>query len=177
VLALWRQAVDPRGTIVETYLNSRALDLGDDLAGEVLRWHPRIGAMLALFRDIVTDEPRAVSRTFLDREGRKLSRKFFGPVGGAAIKLDPDDAVTQGLHIGEGIETCMAARQLELRPTWALGSTGAIGAFPVLSGIECLTLLAERDEASSRAVEACAARWFQAYCPRLSRRLPRLGRQ
>jgi putative DNA primase/helicase len=51
-LTLWGQGGDPRGTLVERYLNSRALDLGDDLAGDVLRWHPRIGAMLALFRNI-----------------------------------------------------------------------------------------------------------------------------
>ena len=66
--------------------------LGDDLAGDVMRWHPRIGAMLALFRNIVTGEPQAISRTFLDREGRKIERKFLGPVGGAAIMLDPVDS-------------------------------------------------------------------------------------
>jgi hypothetical protein len=96
--------------------------------------------MLALFRDIRTDEPRAISRTFLDPEGRKLERKFLGPVGGAAIKLDADEDVLGGLHIGEGVETTMTARQVEYRrPAWALGSRGAIAAFPVLSGIECLT--------------------------------------
>jgi putative DNA primase/helicase len=36
---------------------------------------------------------------------------------------------------------------------------GAIAAFPILPGIESLTLLAENDEASARAVEACAKRW------------------
>lgn len=161
-LEVWRQGGDPRGTLAERYLNGRKLDLSDDVAGGVLRWHPGIGAMLALFRDIVTNEPRAVSRTFLDAEGRKLERKFLGPVGGAAIKLDPDESVLAGLHIGEGTETCMAARQLGLRPTWALGSAGAFAAFPVLRGIECLTLLAEHDDASERAVEACASRWHSA---------------
>jgi hypothetical protein len=38
----------------------------------------------------------------------------------------------------------------------------AVAAFLVLDGIEALTLLAERDEASARAVEACAARWHAA---------------
>lgn len=158
-LAVWRESADPRGTLAETYLRSRDLELGDDIAGEVLRWNPRLGAMIALFRNVLTDAPQAVSRTYLDREGRKLDRKFLGPVAGAAIKLDADDAVLDGLHIGEGVETCLAARQLGLRPTWALGSAGAIAAFPVLNGIEALTLLAEQDDASARAVEACAARW------------------
>jgi hypothetical protein len=162
-LKLWAEGVDPRGTLAEIYLATRRLDLGEDLAGDVLRWHPRTKAMLALFRDIRTDEPRAISRTFLDPEGRKLERKFLGPVGGAAIKLDADEDVLGGLHIGEGVETTMTARQVEhRRPAWALGSRGAIAAFPVLSGIECLTLLAEHDEASASAVEQCAARWHSA---------------
>ena len=161
-LEVWRNGVDPRGTLAERYLNSRGLELGANIADDVLRWHPRIGAMLALFRNIRTDEPQAVSRTFLDREGRKLERKFLGAVGGAAMKLDANEEVTHGIHIGEGVETCLAARQLGLRPCWALGSKGAIGAFPVLSGIEALTILAEPD--AERETQACAARWHEAGC-------------
>ena len=161
-LHLWNAGADPRGTVVERYLASLCLELGDDIAGEVLRWHPGIHAMLALFRDIRTDEPRAICRTFLDQDGRKIERKFLGPVGGCAIKLDDDDEVTQGLHVGEGVETCLAARQLGLRPTWALGSAVAVAAFPILSRIECLTLLAEHCEVNARAVEQCAARWHEA---------------
>ena len=158
-LKVWREGLDPRGTLAVRYLTGRGLDLGDELAGEVLRWHPRIGAMLALFRNIRTDEPQAVSRTFLDREGRKLERKFLGPVGGAAIKLDADEDVLGGLHIGEGLETCTASRQIGLRPAWALGSAGAIAAFPVLVGIEALTLLRERDDANARASDQVTLRW------------------
>jgi putative DNA primase/helicase len=164
-LALWREAVDPRGTLAETYLNGRELDLGDDLAGAVLRWHPGAHAMLALFRGLQDGRPQAVSRTFLDREGRKIERKFLGPVSGAAIMLDPFDFVTTGLHIGEGVETCMtAARRYDLRPCWALGCAGAVAAFPVLGGVECLTLLQENDDSgrSARDCEACAARWYGA---------------
>ena len=96
-LALWRASVDPRGTPVELYLKSRGLELGEDVAGAVLRWNAEIGAMLALFRDIRSNEPRAVSRTYLDRDACKLERKFLGPVGGAVIKLDGEDAVLDGL--------------------------------------------------------------------------------
>lgn len=161
-LALWGEGDGPRGTLVERYLFARELGLDDGLAGEVLRWHPRIGAMLALFRNILTGEPQAVSRTFLDREGKKLGRKFLGPVWGAAVMLDAFDEVLGGLHAGEGVETCMAARQLGLRPCWALGSAPAVAAFPVLGGVECLTLLRESDQASERACEACAMRWLTA---------------
>jgi putative DNA primase/helicase len=142
------------------YLKTRRIELGDDIAGDVLRWHRGDGAMIALFRNIATDEPQAVSRTFLDHEGRKIGRKFLGPVGGCAIKLDLDEEVLDGLHIGEGVETCMAARQLGLRPTWALGSKSAIGGFSILAGIESLTILAEPD--AEKEIEAVAMRWHAA---------------
>ena len=57
-MRLWRAGVDPRGTLVETYLNSRDLTLDVDIAGEVIRWHSGIGAMIALFRDIRTKTAR-----------------------------------------------------------------------------------------------------------------------
>ena len=36
----WGEAIDPRGTIVEKYLTGRGLELGDDIAGEAIRFHP-----------------------------------------------------------------------------------------------------------------------------------------
>jgi putative DNA primase/helicase len=161
-IELWRASVEPRDTLVERYLSCRGLELGDDIAGSVLRWNADIGAMVALFRNIQTNEPQSISRTFLDKDGNKLERKFLGPVSGAAIKLDPDEDVLSGLHIGEGVETCLAARQIGLKPAWALGSCIAIGAFPVLSGIECLSILREYDEANSRNADVCAMRWHSA---------------
>ena len=162
-MRVWMPAIDPRGiAAVMAYLHGRRLALDEELADRVIRWHPRIGAMLALFRNVLTGEPQAISRTFLDHEGKKLGRKFLGPVGGAAVMLDPFDCVTHGLFIGEGVETCMAARQLGLRPVWALGSSGGVRAFPILRGVECLTLLKEADDASARACEDCAARWHAA---------------
>jgi putative DNA primase/helicase len=156
-LALWSEGIDPRGTLAERYLASRGLDLGDDIAGDVLRWHTPTGAMLALFRDMRADTPKAVSRTFLDRDGTKIERKFLGPVRGSAVKLDSDENVLGGLHIGEGIETCLAARQFGLKPAWALGSKSAIRAFPVTSGVEALTIYTEPD--AEREIETCATRW------------------
>jgi hypothetical protein len=165
-LTLWEQGVDPRASLVERYLNDeRGLDLGIDLAGDVLRWHQGVGAMLALFRNILTGEPQAISRTFIDpRTLKRTHRSFLGPSGGAAVMLDPFEDVLEGLHIGEGIETCMAARELGLRPTWALGSSSVIPNFPIIPNVEILTLLQENDErgASQRACEACARRWYDA---------------
>jgi hypothetical protein len=162
-LRIWREAIDPRGTLAERYLvEQRKLFLRDDLTGEVLRWHSGLGAMLVLFRNILTGKPQAISRIYLDRHGRKIERKFVGPVGAAAVMLDPFDCVTHGLFIAEGVETCMAGRQWDLRPAWALGSAGAIETFPVLDGVECLTILAEHCARNARAVEVCGCRWSAA---------------
>jgi hypothetical protein len=173
---IWRASVDPRGTVVEDYLVGRRLELSDDTANRAIRFHPslawrerdgdpviRVQAMIAAMRNIESDEIVAVSCRRLTPDGHKLGKpKFRGAAAGAAIKLDPDEAVTHGLHVGEGVESCMSARQLGLRPTWALGSTSNIAAFPVLSGIECLTILGENDDASAKAVQACGERWHAA---------------
>jgi hypothetical protein len=47
-----------------------------------------------------------------------------------------------------------------LKPTWALGSAGAIATFPVLNGVECLTIL--REPESPSATTECATRWHDA---------------
>ncbi len=164
-MALWGPALDPRPTPARVYLErDRALDLPADLCGSVLRWHPTLNAILALFRSIATGEPQAVLRIVLDRDGRLIKpRMNTGPVAGSAVMLDAFENVTTGLHVGEGVETCMAARHFDLKPTWALGSTVAIGKFPILSGIETLTLLQENDGGKSeRACVACAANWSAA---------------
>jgi putative DNA primase/helicase len=159
-LNIWNGSTGPLGTPVQVYLASRGLDLGEDLAGDVIRWNPRLRAMVALFRNIQSGEPQAVSCTYLSTQAEKIERKFHGPVAGTAVMLD--DEVLEGLHVAEGIESAMAARQIGLRPTWALGSAGAIGSFPVLAGIETLSILREHDAANEKAANACAERWLAA---------------
>ena len=102
---------------------------------------------------------------------------MLGPAKGTAVKLDADENVLFGLSVTEGVETALAARQLKFQPVWALGSTGAISTFPVLSVIDVLTLHEEADEndASARAVETCADRWFAAGKEVLIAR-PRIGK-
>ncbi len=169
----WAEAIDPRRTIVESYLIGRGLVLADEIAGEVIRFHPRcpwrdddgaviaVRAMVCAMRDIRTDELMAVSCRRLSPQGEKIGKpRFRGAAAGAAIKLDADENVTNGLHVCEGAETGIAGRMLDLRPMWALGSKGAIEAFPVLGGIDCLTILAEPD--AEAAVEKCARRWWEA---------------
>jgi putative DNA primase/helicase len=174
-VALWNKAQDP-GPIVERYLSSRGLNLPDDVAGRVVRFHPacpwrnddgsvgRRTAMLTAFRTIADDRMVAVHRTLLADDGRKLDRRMLGPVAGAAIKIDPDENVEHGLHVAEGFETGLAGRMLGFQPVWALGSAGAIAVFPVLSGIDALTILAETDDsgANARGARRCARAWIAA---------------
>lgn len=170
-LRIWERAQHPAGTLAEVYLASRALTLADDVAGDVLRFAPAcpwergtVPAMVALFRDIITDEPRAIHRVALTRDGQKIGRKMLGLAGGCAIKLDVDETVTMGLAICEGIETGLAARQLGIGPVWALGSVDAIRTFAVLDGVEALSVLAETDDggASERAARKVGTRWHRA---------------
>jgi putative DNA primase/helicase len=171
-VTLWHEGIDPRGTLVESYLVSRALRLPPELTDRVVRFHAscpwrkgerviRVPAMLCVMRNIHSDAITAVQRTALTPDGRKIERRMLGLAADAAIKLDCESEVSTGLTIGEGFETCLAARQLHFRPVWAVGSVGAIARFPLLSEINALTILEETGDngASSRAVETCGVRW------------------
>ncbi len=65
--------------------------------------------------------------------------------------LDLHEDVTYGIHIGEGVETCMAGRQLGFKPAWAVGSAGAIGTFPLLAAVNSVTAFAETDDSGTNA--------------------------
>src|SRR5207249_103376 len=88
-------------------------------------------------------------------------RMTLGPKIGAGIKLSADEDVTMGLAIGEGLETVLSAMQLGFRPAWALGDAGNVRHFPVVSGIECLTIIVDNDESGTgqRAAIECSRRW------------------
>ena len=123
-LRLWNEARDPRGTVVADYLSSRGLTLPDNVAAGVIRYHPTLkyngntfGGMVALFRDIKTNSPCGVQRTFLDADGRKLGRAMLGRTKHAAVKIDADEDITIGLTIGEGFETGLAAWLAGFRPS------------------------------------------------------------
>jgi putative DNA primase/helicase len=169
---LWDASADPRGTLGEKYLrDARCLTLSDELAGTVLRFHAacpwrdentgtmiRVPALIAPFRMIDGDEITAVHRIALNADGTKLGRRMLGIVARAAVKIDQIEDGT--LAIGEGVETCLAARALGYRPAWALGSVGAISFFPLLENVKRLVILGEAGDASKHAIDICRQRWF-----------------
>jgi putative DNA primase/helicase len=54
----------------------------------------------------------------------------------------------------------LAARAAGFTPAWALGSSGAVRAFPVLPNLRELTILQEDDPTSSRDVKTCSRRYL-----------------
>ncbi len=131
--------------------------------------------------DIHTNKFRGVHRTALQLDGNgkavihglPIAKKMLGSSRNACVKLCPDDDVAEGLGIAEGIETALAViGNFGFRPVWATLSASAMAAFPVLSGVECLTVFADNDhprlhgnqyrQAGNSAAETCAIRWTKA---------------
>jgi hypothetical protein len=178
-LRYWHGAASGiRGTPAELHFLKRKIDV-DQLPhlGEVLRWHPacvwgggRQGCMVALYTDAVTGEPKAIHRTAITPAGEKVDRKALGPIAGCVIRLWPDECVTEGLVLGEGIETTLAAatniehRETLLQPAWATTTASLMAKMPVLAGIEALTILVDKDARAGgeKAAAECSARWTAA---------------
>jgi hypothetical protein len=166
----WRETQPIVGTAGEVYLAKRGIEIASvpDYGG--LRWHPRcpwgdvaIPCIVSRYTDAVTGEPRGIHRRPIDGQGPKA----LGPTKGCVIRLWPDDMVTTGLVIGEGVETTLAAatrivhRGTLLQPAWACGYADNMERFPVLDSIEALTILVDNDASNTgqAAAEACAQRW------------------
>ncbi len=174
---LWREAVPPAGTMVEAYLASRGLTLPGDAP---LRFHPAAWrnrdngppgpAMIACMTVLKTGEPCGAPVTYLrgggDGAGKAPGERAKIMLGTAGVvRLVPEEEVTLGLGLAEGIETALAVMQgFGWSPVWAATSAGAIRTFPVLPGIEALTVFADADGAGRAAAKACNARWAAAGC-------------
>lgn len=168
---IWRECVPAEGTLTETYLAARGLQLEP---GAPLRFHPacprgdaeRLPAMVALMSDPATGVPCGLHRTFLEPDGRdrlrdQKGRAMLGSAG--VVRLVPDAEVTASLGLAEGIETSLAVMQgFGWRPVWAATSAGAIARFPVLLGLEVLVVFADADRIGLAAARSCIARWRKA---------------
>jgi hypothetical protein len=169
---IWREIPSIAGTAGDTYyLERRGINLSaaPDYGG--LRWHPRCiwgngetrPCVVARFTDIATGEPRGIHRRPITGE----MARSLGPTKGCVIRLWPDELVTTGLVIGEGVETVLAAatrithRNSLLQPAWAAGSAGNLAELAVLPGIEALTIVVDNDASTTGQAAAyrCAQRW------------------
>ena len=153
---IWDQSV-ALGPKAIAYFERRGVPVDDVPDHGGLRWHPTC----PWDTTAVDNKPREIWRRPID--GTKT--KALAPTAGCVNRLWPDAAVETALVLGEGVETTLAAstriehRGTLLQPAWAAGSAGNMANFPVLSGIEALTILVDNDSAGERAADQCRARW------------------
>jgi hypothetical protein len=172
---IWTKTTDLRGTVAELYLQTRRLRTPE---GSAIRFHPRcprrieagtelLPAMVAEIVDPLTGTFVGVHRTFLLPDGSGKvpvqPRMMLGRAG--VVRLADDEQVTLGLGLTEGIENGLSVMQVAgWSPVWACGSASNIAKFPVLDGIESLTIFADADQPGMIAARECAARWAAAGC-------------
>jgi len=172
-LTIWKNSIELPSQALD-YLDKRCISLAEVPERGGLRFHPRCPwegtvkpCIVARFTDALTNEPRGIWRRPLTGE----KPKTLGPMAGCVIRLWPDEYVEQGLVLGEGVETTLASATsithngTLLRPAWATGGTGGMGKFPLLAGIDALTIIVDNDAngAGRRAAEECASRWLAAW--------------
>jgi putative DNA primase/helicase len=182
IARIWSEGVAVKGTPGEQYLReARGIDT-NILAGilfrsDAIRWNPSVlfrdpshalnnhytGAIIGLVTDPITAKPiGGISRTFI-HDGRKIAKAMsLGPIGGGVVRLSSDEDVLQGLFVCEGLESTLAALSVGLRPAWCVGGTSGLRQFPVLAGIEDLTIIADADPGGQEAAAKCAERWLAA---------------
>ncbi|WP_225149388.1 MULTISPECIES: toprim domain-containing protein [Bradyrhizobium] len=154
-----------------SYFKTRSINLDDVPNQGGLRFHPQCpfdGAVMpcivARYSGVVTNAPGGIWRRPIN--GQKP--KSVGPIKNHIIRLWPNEYLTGRLAIGEGVETTISASTNKalrgIAPAWATGCAGAMRDFPVLSGVEYLTLLADADAngVGQSAARACANRWAAA---------------
>jgi phage/plasmid primase-like uncharacterized protein len=166
--AIWH-AASPLGPETITYFAKRGINIDQVPDHGGLRFHERcpwdggtMPAVIGRFTTAIGNESRGIWRRPITGE----KPKSLGPMSGCILRLWADEAVEQGLVLGEGVETTLAAatrithRGTLLQPAWAACSAGNMETFPVLSGIEALTLLVDNDAsgAGQKAAAACATR-------------------
>jgi putative DNA primase/helicase len=165
-LRLWEESVPPTGTLAETYLLSRGLNLP---LPPTIRFHAGLKhptganwpAMVGLVTHGTGNAPLAIHRTFLARDGSSKApivpaKMMLGPCRGGAARLGvPGDI----LMVGEGIETCLAAMQATGNLAWAALSTSGLRALDLPCTTRKVIVLADGDDAGEAAARECAWRW------------------
>jgi putative DNA primase/helicase len=171
-LELWR-ACRPIYGVALDYLKARHCVV-PPVDGH-LRFHPALKhpsgyngpALVGLVTHAETRQPMTLHRTWVKRDGTKAdinpSRMLLGGhrKAGGVIRLWPDDSVTHGLALAEGVETALSLAH-GYTPVWSCIDAGNFASMPVLVGIETLLIAADNDPAGLGAARECAARWTRA---------------
>ena len=139
-----------------------------------LRWHPSIKhssgyvgpALVALVTDATTREPLSLHRTWIQAKGKAPVDPPRMPLANHSLKngvirLWPDEFVTHGLGVAEGIESALSLAH-GFTPVWATIDAGHLAKFAVIPSVEILTIAADNDQAGLNAAHECAVRWVSA---------------
>jgi len=83
---------------------------------------------------------------------------------GGVIRLWPDECISFGLAVAEGIETALSVAHA-IVPAWACIDAGNLSRLAVLNGVNSLVIAADGDEVGRMAAKECAARWRRSRKP------------
>ena len=168
--SIWRRTLPLHGTVGQTYLEYRGCILPP--VDSDLRFLPGSDkyppSLCARVTNAETNAPLSLHFTRLasdgcGKAGTEQDKLLLGghKKKGGVIRLWPDDAVTYGLALAEGIESALAAARL-FQPAWATIDASNLAQFPVLPGVDALTIFADHDNIGIIAAKACARRWHAA---------------
>jgi hypothetical protein len=164
-LWLWWQSRPAKGTIVETYLGSRGLELWLPATLRFLpptkpEHHP---AMIAAFG--IPEEPEPGCLAIADGAVQGIHLTLLKPDGSGKADIEPNKIMVGkstgspivlapmndllGLGIAEGIENALTAYQANGFGAWAAGAAGRL---PALADVvpdyaDCITIAVDDDEA------------------------------
>jgi hypothetical protein len=169
------------GTLAETYLASRGLDLPP--GGGALKYLPPSAkyiwpTLVSIITDFVTGEPINLQFTYLAQDGggkaplpKHEQRRFLAGhrVKGGVVRLSDDADVCLRLGLSEGTESALAIQTSFRRAgrseiVWAAVNAGNMARLPVVPGIEALVVYADKDTggAGQKAAQELASRWAKA---------------
>lgn len=138
-----------------------------------LRWIPSLKhystggtypALVGLVTNAITCEPLGLHRTWLRADGSGKAdvepnrKQLCKPLTDGVIRIWANDAVEYGLGVGEGIESTLSLAH-DFVPVWCCMNANHLKNFPILAGVESLTISVDHDRAGIDAARACKSRW------------------
>ena len=167
--AIWKQTPALRGTAGESYLLLRHCAIPPaegDLRFHAALFCPEVGAelpaLVARVTTVIGNKAIGVHRIwFRPGEAKAVKKMRLGSSSDpVCIRLWPDSEVALGLGIAEGIETALAAAHW-FKPVWSTIDVAQMKRFPIVPGVESLTVWSDHDKAGIDAARAVGNRYRQ----------------
>jgi Toprim domain len=165
---IWHQCQPAVGTLVETYLRSRAITIPPPLS---LKFHPaleyrRSATFWPCMVAVVSNAKGflGIHRTYLARDGNGKApveepKLALGKVHGGAVRLGP---VGTKLYITEGIEDALSIMQVmdDGVPAWATLGTSGMRNLILPPEVQEIIICADNGSGGEQAARAAADRWL-----------------